>query len=337
MEQPQVAIPDRTLRTRRPYRQRPFLRLLEARGIAIRPFGHVEWQPEFGTILLVLGNLNWYPAVKHQLLTSPVSELPKVILWHYEPLPLPRTAGVGWPWLDHREIAKILLRDPRATDPYTNYFVLRRLHRRGLPHRLFASTQERVEFLRKHGIPAEHLPLGYYPAQGRDLGLSRDIDALFLGASSLRRRLKLAYLHWRGIKVTALGDWNNSAYWGEDRVRLINRARIFLNIPRFRAQFAHLRFVLGAANKALIVSEPLYNSFPFEAGRDYVAAGYRDMPDAIRYYLTHEDERREIAEAAHRLVMEKCSLAASVDRMAASIKELLEGGRHEDSDTRTPA
>jgi len=326
MEQPQVAIPDRTLRTRRPYRQRPFLRLLEASGIAIRPFGHVEWQPEFGTILLVLGNLNWYPAVRRRLLTAPVPELPKVIIWHYEPLPLPRAAGVGWPWLDHREIVKILLRDPRATDPYTNFFLLRRLHRRGLPHRLLVSTVEWVEFLREHGIPAEHLPLGYDPGQGRDLGLQRDIDVLFLGASSLRRRLKLAYLHWRGIKVTALGDWNNRAYWGENRVRLINRARIFLNIPRFAAQFTRLRFTLGAANKALIVSEPLYNSAPFEPGKHYVAAPYREMPEVIHYYLSHEEERRKIAEEGYRLAVEQCLLSDSIDRLAECIRQLSNQG-----------
>jgi hypothetical protein len=237
-------------------------------------------------------------------------------------LPPPRASGHAWPWLDHREILKILTRDRRATDPYTNYFVLRRLHKHGLPHRLFMSTAERVEFLAERGISSEHLPLGHSPEQGRDLGLRRDIDVLFLGALSLRRRMMIGNLRRRGVNLTALGDWHDSSLWGESRTTLINRAKIFLNIPRFAGQFAFLRFTLGASNKALLLSEPLYNSAPFVAGVHYVSAPYREMPELIRYYLTHEEERSKIAEAGHRLTVEECRLEFSWDRLAECLREL---------------
>ena len=297
---------------------------LAERGFIVNWFSG-GWRPEFGNVLFIPMNPGWYPQVKRQLLNTPPGGLPPVVVWHLEPLPSPRISGLPWPWIDHREIARILVRDPWATDPYTNYFNLWRLHRRGLPDLLVTSTLERVQFLRERGIPAEHVPLGYHPEQGRDLGVERDIDVLFLGHQSLRRRLKVAYLRRRGVDVTAAGDWNNPNYWGEERTRLINRARIFLNIPRFEGQLALGRFILGACNKSLIVSEPLYNSAPFVPGEHYIAAEYKEMPSVIEYYLNHEEERARIAEAGYRLTLEKCRLSDSAGKMAGHIERLVAG------------
>jgi hypothetical protein len=298
---------------------------LREKGLDVRTFRGEPWRRELGDILLVHGTLSWYPRVKSQLYTTPRDKLPPVVIWHHEPLPPPRASGQFWPWLDHREILKILARSPRATDPYTNYWMFRRLHQRGLPDWLYVTTAERVEFLRERGIPAELLPLGHYPDQGRDLGLERDIDVLFLGGTTLRRSLKIARLRGRGVNVTALGDFHNPEYWGEGRTRLINRAKIFLNIPRFARQFTLLRFALGACNKALLVSEPLYNSAPFVPGEHYVAADYGEMPRAIQYYLTHEEERRRIVENAYQLTLEKCLISHSIDRLAQRLRQLAEG------------
>jgi hypothetical protein len=301
------------------------LELLRKHGFEVRGFCHAPWRSDLGDVLLVRGNLNWYPQVKRQLYETSRDRLPPVIIWHLEPLPPPRASGQLWPWLDHKEVFKILIRSPRATDPYTNYWVLRRLHERGLPDCLFASTAERVEFLQERGIPAEHLPMGHTPGQGRDLGLERDIDALFLGAITARRSLQIARLRRHGVNVTALGDWHNPEFWGESRTRLINRAKIFLNVPRFAGQFALLRFALGACNKALVVSEPLYNSAPFVPGEHYVVATYPEMPGVIQFYLAHEEERRKIAENGYHLTVNKCLLSHSIDRLADRIRQLAEG------------
>ncbi|MFB3777993.1 MAG: hypothetical protein ACE141_10290 [Bryobacteraceae bacterium] len=127
-----LAVPERSLR-RTKGQAFQTLELLRGQGFEIRPFSGEPWRPELGGVLLVRGNLNWFPLVKRQLYDTPREELPPVIIWHLEPLPPPPGSCQPWPWLDHREIAKILIRSPRATDPYTNYWVLRRLHRRGLP------------------------------------------------------------------------------------------------------------------------------------------------------------------------------------------------------------
>jgi hypothetical protein len=303
------------------------LEMLARQGFEIRRFTGEPWRAELGDVMLIRGNVNWFPSVKRQLYETPRDKLPAIVVWHLEPLPPSPGSGQAWPWLDHREIAKLLIRSPRATDPYTNYWVLRRLHRRGLPDWLFASSAERVEFLEAKGIPAEHLPMGYLPVLGRDLGLQRDIGVLFLGAATLRRSILIARLRRLGVNLTVRGGWHNPECWGDSRTRLINRTKVFLNLPRFAGQFALLRFVLGAANKALIVSEPLYNSAPFVAGQHYVAATYREMPRVIRYYLEHEDERRRIAENGYHLTMEKCLMSHSVDRLAECIRRLVEARR----------
>jgi len=298
---------------------------LRSRGIEIRRFLKEPWRPEHGRVLVVVGNVSWYPILRRQLETAPLSQLPTTIVWHFEPLPPPRRSGLPKPWLDHREIAKVLLRDERVTDPYSNLRRLRSLARRGLPHRLFVSTAERGELLREYGIESEPLPLGYYPKQGRDLGLERDIDTLFLGIVTLRRRMRLLQLRLAGLKVMSRGGWQDPECWGDNRTRLLNRTKIFLVVSRFPGQFTRLRFSLAAANKTLILSEPHYNSEEYIPGQHYVAAPIAEMPRVARYYLEHEEERQRITEAAHKLATEVETMDQALDRLAEAIFECASG------------
>ena len=264
------------------------------------------WRPEDGEVLFINCSANWYPEAIKSVAKLPKAERPFVALLQSEPLPPPRSSGYRWPPLKLREITKILLRDIRVTDVYSNYFAIRRLHRQGVLDLVVTSTRGRADFLKEKGIEAEYIPMGWRPDHGRDLGLKRDIDVLFLGEyRMLRRWWAVQKLRLAGIDVMMCGQWGNPKYFYENRVKLINRSKIFLNIPRFAGEFAGLRFIIGLVNKALIVSEPLYNSYPFVAGEHYVSATRREMPDVIRYYLSHEDEREEIAERGRQLVLKR--------------------------------
>jgi hypothetical protein len=66
--------------------------------------------------------------------------------------------------------------------------------------------------------------------------------------------------------------------------------------------------LLGMANKALIISEPIYNSDPYVSGKHYVTATLEEMPGVIDYYLTHPEERAAITEAAHRYITKELKL-----------------------------
>lgn len=272
--------------------------------------------------VLLMGNANWFPGMRRQLRDLARRERPIVALWHWEPLPPSRESGLRPPRLTLRERAKILLRDRRATDVYTNDRLIRGLMRQGVVDVLIASTLGRVEYLAENGVQAEYVPLGYSAEHGRDLSLPRDIDALFLGDLKIpRRRRALESLRRAGVRLTSCGDWFDPMFWDESRTRLLNRAKIFLNVQRFSGEFSGLRLILGMANKALVVSEPMCKPHPFVAGTHYVSARVDEMPAAIEYYLTHEEERLRIVREGHRLVTEELTLERSARRILELISE----------------
>ncbi len=286
--------------------------------------GEVDLDPE--GVLWVQGNAIRFPKICRRLAGRPRHRRPLVVLWFSEPLPPPRNARLPRPRLNSREIAKILLRDTRATDVYSNHLRLRSLARQGLPDVLVASTPGRCEFLAERGIDAHFAPLGYQAARhGDDLGLPRDIDVLFLGALVARRKKLLRRLERSGVALRKMGSWTDPACWGENRTRLLNRTRIFLNIARYPGELPGLRLILGMANKALVVSEPIYDSGPYVAGRHLVCCSLEEMPEVIRHYLQRPGERDRIAAEGHRLVTEEVTLERSVQRILGLIDMQMEG------------
>lgn len=113
----------------------PVIQVLERAGHPVVVTKDRQLDLAAGTVLWLQGNANWYPRLCRELAERPRHSRPFVIIWHSEPLPPPKAAGRPLPRLHLREIAKIVLRDRRATDVYTNYFRLRRLAKQGLPDR----------------------------------------------------------------------------------------------------------------------------------------------------------------------------------------------------------
>ena len=250
------------------------------------------------------GNGNWYPHANSSLLEMSRTERPKVICRHTEPLPLPESSGIRPPFPTLAELVKIAIGDARATDPRTNARHISRMWRHGIPDLLIVSTTSRKSYLAERGIDAHFVPAAYSPAQGRDLGLKRDIPALFIGiVSDPRHRSAVRYLRKRGIEVAAHGDWKKEAgLWGGRRTEMINRAKTFLALQRNPRELSGVRMILGMANKALVISEPIHQPDPFVPGTHYVSAPLTEMADVIRYYNDNEDEARRIADAGHHLV-----------------------------------
>ena len=303
----------------------PVTSLLEEAGYQVTRVVDGPLEVAANGVVWILGNANWLPVICRQLAGKSRHERPFVVFWHTEPLPPPKASGLPWPRLHLREIAKILLRDPRATDVYTNYFCLRRLTGKGLPDLLVVSTLGRREFLVERGIAAHWVPLGYYPSShGHDMGLPRDIEALFLGALEIPRRKRLIkHLRRCGVNLLAVGSWSDPEYWGENRTRLLNRTKILLNISRHPGNLSDHRMNLGMANKALVISEPMYNPAPYVPGKHYISATIEEMPEVISYYLAHDDERQRIVNEGHRLVTQEVTMARSVSRILELIRECI--------------
>jgi Glycosyl transferases group 1 len=274
--------------------------------------------------LLILGTAAWFPKLCRQLEQRAPSERPFVAIWHREPLPSPQASDLPSARIHLRELAKIGLRDPRATDPRTNARRIARLHEHGLPDLLAVSTPERKVYLAEQGIDSHWIPYGFRPEDGRDLGLERTIDVLFLGAGDVpRRKHAIRTLKRRGVDVVEAGSWKQGrGIWGERRVELLNRTRILLNFARQPGQLSGQRLIVGMANKTLVVSEPIWKPDPFVPGTHYVESPLDEMADVVRYYLAHEDERARIAEQGHRFVTRELLYDDSIARLV----ELVETG-----------
>lgn len=273
-------------------------------------------------VVFVMSNFSWCPRIRRQLVGTPPAQRPLVMLWHTEPLPLPSAAPFDRPGLQLRELAKIVLRDARASDVFTNSFHLRRLARAGIPDVLIVSTPSRKEFLAEKGITAHWVPFGYDATYGRDLQLTRDIDVLFLGTSDdARHRQAVRYLKRRGVNVVAKGSWTDPTCWGEERTKLINRTKIFLGLQRRPGKLSGIRMLLGMANKALVIAEPIYNSAPYVSGKHYISATLETMPEVIDHYLRDDSERKRIIDEAYRFVTEEVTLERSFARIAQLLEQ----------------
>ena len=281
--------------------------------------------PKSFDLLWIAGNANWHPRILRQLALHRQAggRRPLVLIRHTEPLPMPKDAPFPRPRLHLREIAKILLRDARATDPFTNARRLGQLARARLYDVLVVSTPSRQAYLAECGITSSMVPMGYHPSYGRDLGLERDIDVLFLGALDVpRRRTLIARLREAKVPVQAMGSWYTTGTWGESRTRLLNRTRILLNIQRFPGELSGQRMLLGMANKALVISEPVYMPGPYVPGQHWVQATIDEMPATVAHYLAHENQRREIAEAGHDLAVNHLRLEQSVAEILALVAQV---------------
>jgi glycosyltransferase involved in cell wall biosynthesis len=71
--------------------------------------------------------------------------------------------------------------------------------------------------------------------------------------------------------------------------------------------------LLGMANKALVVAEPIYRPSPYRPGVHYVSASLDEMPEAIGRYLADEESRRRITDAAYRFVTEELTMERSAE------------------------
>jgi hypothetical protein len=298
---------------------------LTAAGYQVAVANDRSFDPAAADMVWAQGNMNWFPRARARLARLARTERPLVMVWHSEPLPFPGNSGFPQPRLTLREIAKIVLRDMRATDAYTNYFRLRQMHRREQIDLIIVSSRSRQSFLDEKGIPSKFIPLGFHEGMGRRRDLERDIDVLFIGTlDDTRHRRAIRFLRSNGINVQAHGSWKSAELWGDTRTELINRTKIFLNVQRHPGQYSGYRMLLGMGNGAMVLSEPVHDPFPYEPGVHYVSSTLESMPETILKYLSDDASRLAIAEAGYRFATESLTMEASMREMIASMASLLQ-------------
>ncbi|MCX6044219.1 MAG: glycosyltransferase [Chloroflexi bacterium] len=168
------------------------------------------------------------------------------------------------------------------------------------------------------GIPTLTAPFGGACDWYADLNVTRDIDVLWMGKRATGRRSKLLdqvrlELRQRGVEMYVVDNIERPFVFDDARTQLLNRTKITLNLLRTWYDENSLRICLAAANRSLIVSEPLLAHVPqYKAGKHYVTAPVEQLADQIMYYLEHENERQRIVEDAYQLVTHELTIANSV-------------------------
>jgi hypothetical protein len=99
--------------------------------------------------------------------------------------------------------------------------------------------------------------------------------------------------------------------FGEDRIILLNRTKIVLNLLRTPWDDNSMRYCLAAPNRALVVTEPTLPHTDFTPGVHLVEAPAEQITDTICYYLAHEEERCQIVDRAYQLVTTELTMAKS--------------------------
>ncbi len=223
-----------------------------------------DWRPDFLALWL------------------PYNVLPEC-LWS-APLPLVGLAG-DWNLLWH-SYRRLL---PRLELALTDAAGVEALTRAGLPHvrqaNLFGCARAFLEEAAGDG--------------------PRDIDALFVG--NLNAAVQLGRQPWLG-RLARLGGRRRVAIrtgvFGADYRALLRRARVVFN--RSVRGECNLRAFEAAACGALLFQERGNRETPdyFRDRQECVYYGDDDLEELLEHYLTHEDERRAIAEAARARVEE---------------------------------
>jgi hypothetical protein len=280
--------------------------------------------PEFD---LIFGygphNGTMMPVADRILSTHPGNSRPFFVWWLLENLPDPRLpewfSGVlasarvhADRWLrspvlggTKTRLSSLLLRGQR----FRILGELCWMWRQGVLGAIVTASEPRSQVFRRRGIPALTVPFGYHSAFGTDLGLQRDIDVVFLGQpGSRRRRLLLNRLSCQlaqlGLRLT-IADGSSGFLHDMERTHFLNRCRVIVNLLKMPHDSVGHRFLLAAANKVLLISEPLYDCEQFEPGQHYIAVHPAQMAETIHYFCRHEEERARIADTAHRYVTEE--------------------------------
>jgi len=180
-----------------------------------------------------------------------------------------------------------------------------------------ASTNQRRTFLVSRGIPAHFVPVGADESMGTNLGVSRDIPLGFLGSTDRKnRRTRTLEKLRKKLRERNLPDIvAQTACYGDQRCRWLNRVRILINLYNYPWDAAWIRFLMAARCGTLVVSEATDDEHPLIPGVHYVSAPWEQMCDVVAELLKHPEQIDSVTAAAEKLVREKLTLLNSVKEL----------------------
>jgi GT2 family glycosyltransferase len=193
---------------------------------------------------------------------------------------------------------------------------------------VFDINRRAVRAYQDSGIPAEHLQLGHSEAWERpDHTADRDIDILFLGRATGRRERALAayadVLERFECELVLSDDRTANAAAGanfaagEDKLRLLGRSKVLLNVHgEDEPYFEWLRAVEAICCGCVLVSESSTDLDPLRPGVDLVTGGYSSLGLLAAWMAEDDDRRREIAENGMNRLRAEAPLSRAAEKLA---------------------
>lgn len=183
--------------------------------------------------------------------------------------------------------------------------------------RVWDFSARNIEFLRRSNAvtQATHVPIGYVPQWSRIETAQQDVDVLFFGRTTQRRKRVLDEFGQHGFKVQFL-----DGVFGQERDRWIGRSKLVLNIHAdYGGLFEHLRVLYLLANNKAVVTEPgEAGEIDPELMSGMEVAPYEKLVQSCVRLLRDDAARRALADAGLRAV------ADSGRRMSAILRKLPE-------------
>lgn len=179
--------------------------------------------------------------------------------------------------------------------------------------------------LRRRGVEAHRLQLGYDPLRDRSDGAEqRDVDLVYLGDDSPKRVDALSRRHdvlatrrcelrfFRSNRPVRPG--RAGFLDAPQRTALLARSRVLVNIHRGDADyFEWVRLLDAMANGCVVVSEPSADLAPLVPGVHLLEAAPDQVVSVAAALLSDEPERRRIADAARTLLRDDLRLDRLLD------------------------
>lgn len=175
-----------------------------------------------------------------------------------------------------------------------------------------------VDALRRLGVAAHRLPLGGVPSMVSD-PVDRDIDVLFLGGDTARRRAVLSTLGpllWNRRSELRLFRFTEPVdggvpglVFGTDKYALLARSRILVNVHRDDAEpgyFEWARIVEAMANGTTVVTEPSAGFEPLQPGVHFVHT--EDVAGTVAELLDDHERCTATGKAGATAVLDEHSL-----------------------------
>lgn len=265
----------------------------------------------------------------------PDSQRPRIVLWQSEQFPNPTFPTWFWRVVGRsrsnlESLAYRLYSEESTQLSRFGKLMTSRLHRYryfGDGLRYFRNPSKNVmvlwsdwtaKLLHNRGLEVAVAYMGYHPDFGRDMGLVRDIPVLWLGKLGSARRARLlddlrSKLRKRGLEVLVVDGIEHPYVFGEERTRLLNRAKVIINLLREPWDNTSMRFFLAAGNKTLVIGEPMLPHIPLKPGYHYVESEPSSLPERIEYFVNHDFEREVLVERSYSLVSHSLTMANSLE------------------------